>query len=309
MGSNSVGSLLLDSHQPSLSSLREDISLSGPYGGGVFSARAPILLLLAAAACASAPVSTSRPAATEARAPDGTPILLANAPVDPTARIGQATLERARTLLVEARNELEPGQWKLLESRLTEAERAFERFNRFARANGRVAEVARSAEVPEAGRTGEVSAIGKAARAGPLLALLILLWPSETAGPADDHGPGPVNPEEEFKGKLRQLSLAAQQVQSELVSARQDSAVEAARQDGPSKPNTVEIHDKNAPKDAPCTFEGGGSKEGIEGWVRCTYVCGRYVVNLYDVWGTSTKACEEPLQLQRARRLANTLGK
>src|SRR5947209_5748932 len=62
--------------------------------------------------------------------------------VDPSF-IGQEALEQARAILSEARTELEPRQWELLDGKLTEAERAFERFNRVANASGKVAQVAR----------------------------------------------------------------------------------------------------------------------------------------------------------------------
>ncbi len=47
--------------------------------------------------------------------------------------------------------------------------------------------------------------------------LLILLWPSETAGPEHDHGPEWLPPEQELKAKLRELSIAAEQVRSEIA--------------------------------------------------------------------------------------------
>jgi hypothetical protein len=100
-----------------------------------------------------------------------------------------ADLCQARALLSEARNELEPHQWKLLDSKLAEAERAFERFNRLASAAGKAAEVARGAEgVAEAGRANAPDGVGVARGAGPLLVLLMLLWPASTAGP--EQAPG-----------------------------------------------------------------------------------------------------------------------
>ncbi len=153
-----------------------------------------------------------------------------------------------------------------------------------------------------AGRTGEATGgVGSAARAGPLLALLILLWPSETAGPEHDHGPEWLPPEEELKAKLREVSEAAQQVRSELSAT--------PRQAPPRSPK-VDIHDKKAPRDAPCEHRGSGGpgpfQGGTAGWIRCSYVCGRYEVTLYDVWGSSTKDCDRWSHLKRAREQADS---
>jgi len=281
-------------------------------------ARALALVLLTSVGCATAPEpKLPRPEATRAVAPDGTPIQLATAPMnDPVApaRIGKEALEQARELLSEARNELKPGQWQLLENKLADAERAYERFAKASQATGRAAEVERGVDARQSGRTGEAAEGSQIlTHAGPLLALLILLWPAETAGPQDDHGPLRVSPEEEeFKNKLRELSLAAQQVKSELA-ARRAPPVEAAQRDRPPKPNSVSIQNKNAPRDAECEVFGSGGngpfQSGNSGWLRCEYVCGRYRVTLYDIWGNSTADCKSWAYLKRARKEADNWAK
>jgi hypothetical protein len=106
------------------------------------------------------------------------------------ARIGRADLERARKLLSDARNELEPRQWALLDAKLADAEQAWDRFAQLSRDGGRAAEVARGAEgLAQASRTPEGEGVRALPRAGPLLLFLGLLWPARTAGPAYDELP------------------------------------------------------------------------------------------------------------------------
>jgi hypothetical protein len=214
-------------------------------------------------------------------APSGVPVQLASAPVEATTaegslRIGKNELVRAREVLSRARNELAPHQSRLLDGKLAEAERAFERFNRVARASGRVAEVARGAEGVRVGELGERRGVGLGAgrTAGPWLLLLVLLWPAETAGPEDDREPEWLVAKLEFEDKLREVSRAAQQVQEELTAARQGQPVEATRRDRPPKPNKVVIRDKNwkpAPGESaqpPCRHRGTGGDGPFGGETR-----------------------------------------
>jgi hypothetical protein len=132
--------------------------------------------------------------------------------------IGKQDLVRAREVVSTIRNELAPHQRELLDRKLVEAERAFERFNRVASASGRTAEIARGPEGSRAAGRGVSTARGVALirTASYGLALLILLWPAETAGPEHDRSPEWLGPKMELEDKLRELSLAAQQVQAEL---------------------------------------------------------------------------------------------
>jgi len=263
-------------------------------------------------------MTSSRVADVKPVAPDGTPVQWAMDPVNPVgrARIGKDSLVRARTLLSEARNELAPSQWELLENRLAEAERAYEPFAKVAGASGKAAEVERAAKAPEAGLGAEPSGAGKAlARAGPLLALLILLWPAETADRQHDHGPNWISPEEEaFKSALRELSRAARQVEAELVAVHGGPGVKASQRDRPPRPNEVGANPNwksGQPEDSPCEFRGGGGN-GLSlppGWLRCTYVCGKYLVKLYDVWGESSDACKRPPHLIRAKKEAENFAR
>jgi hypothetical protein len=123
-------------------------------------ARTIAALLLTLSGCAITPSrtpATPAPATTQPQPrPASVPIELTSAasppPGDPSI-IGRATIEEARALLSRARNQLEVRQWKLLDTKLTEAERAFERFEAAARTSGRAAHVARGMKgVAEAGR-------------------------------------------------------------------------------------------------------------------------------------------------------------
>jgi len=278
----------------------------------------PWLLLLFACAAALTPKSMALPSS--AAGPSGQPprSQLTSAPTEPTvdpSRIGRADLEQAARLLSEARNELKPGQWKLLHDNLTQAQQAFERFNRVASASGKTAEVARGAEAGRAIRPSE--GIEGASRAGPLLALLILLYPSSTAAPKDDHAPEWLGPQQEFEARLRELSQASQQVRSELEAERSARGFEAAkRKRGAPAPPRVLISDEGwkpapgQPPDPPCFHkgtEGNGPYRPMNAppdWMTCIYQCGKYEVWLFDVMGKSEFECQKPVLLERAAKEA-----
>ena len=276
-----------------------------------------LVLLGFVTACATGPASKVE-AAAEGRAatPDGTRIQLASAPAGPAPElgpIGRAHLEQARTLLTEARNELSPRHSDLLDRKLTEAERAFERFNRVTSASGKAAEVARGAE--GAARAGRASrpggGVGTPSGTGPLLLLLLAVWPAGTiAGPEHDRPPEWLAPQMEFEARLRELSEAAEQVRAELEAA-QTVPLEAAKRNRPPKPNVVTIRpnwnaESGEPELAPCEYKGGGGDgpSQLPGWIRCYYFCGKYQVTLNDVWGSSSEDCEKPVHLIRARKEA-----
>jgi len=295
--------------------------LSAPlrtYGGGLPPACFLVLSALVCSGCATAPSlkPTNPPLPTTRATPSSAsiPIELASA-ASPTANnlpvINKATLDEARTLLAQARNELEPPQWELLHNKLSEAEEAFARFNRVATANGKAAQVPRGSEaVAESSRTGEATnGLGSAARVGPLLALLILLWPAETAGPEYDHGPDGLLQEEKFKAKLREVSKAAQQVKSELAASR--------RKQGSPRPRppevTVPFPDwKPGPGerwDGPCFLKGitgpGANlpPNAPPGEIMCTIQCGKYQIKFFAL-GNSGDVCTDPDLLARAQDLA-----
>ncbi len=267
------------------------------------SARALALLLLTSAcATVQGPDPVSAPGRAPA-APSGALIQRVDAPAGNTAGapsgIGATDIARARNVLTQARNQLEPRHWKLLDGKLGEAERAFERFQKIASASGRTAQVARGAP-----------GWGNAPRtAGPWLALLVLLWPAETAGPEHDDAPEWLIPKLELEDKLREVSRAAQQVQAELDAAH-GVPVEAARRNRPPRPNVVRIHDESWKREPeqlgnpPCIFRGGSGPAMSPGWIRCDYVCGRYQVILYDVFGSSTADCEKSAHIERAQKEA-----
>jgi hypothetical protein len=229
--------------------------------------------------------------------------------------IGKMDLERARSLLSQARNTLELRQWTLLDGKLAEAERAFERFNKVASASGKVAQVARGAEgVAAAGRASAVEGTGPIRGGGPLLVLLILFWPAPLAGPEHDHAPEWLDARMELEEKLREVSRAAQEVEAELVAARRAPEMEAAKRRPPRKEpdpadNPKPRKDGDRPGDEPPCFQKGSggsgpSKPGGPKLVTCRYDCGGMDVTLTDVPGTSGEDCQHPAVLRRAAREA-----
>jgi len=261
-------------------------------------------------ACASAPQPAS-----QVRGPDPMPpawVQLESAstgePALEPSRISQVDLERARTLLNEARNELEPGQWKLLENRLAEAERAWAHFNAVAQEGGSVAEVARGTEgFAEAGRVSKTEGLRANPRLGPLLFLLLLLWPSETADATHDHSPPWYVAEREFKERLRELAQAAQEVSSEIEAARKRAARSAPEKGRTSQPAPQAGGGQPPGDDPPCihieTRKGGPFEGGAGGPIFCRYACGETQVEI-ETWGNSVDACNRPINFERAARKA-----
>jgi len=177
-----------------------------------------LLVLLTACASAPAPRSMPRPHAFASTPTSGPRIRLVSAPMEPIpdrSWIGKADLDKARALLSRARQELEPRQWEQLDRKLTAAERAFERFSRAARTSGQAAEVARGGEgLAQTGRAGTLAEA--LPRVGSLLAVLVLLYPSSTAGPELDRRPPWVDAQREFEARLRDVSESSRQLMVEL---------------------------------------------------------------------------------------------
>jgi uncharacterized protein DUF6310 len=213
-----------------------------------------VALVLLLAACASVPAAPPmpRPHVLVPAPPPGPSILLVSAPMEPVpqgARIGRGELEQARALLSRARDDLQPRQWEMLDRKLTAAERAFERFSSAAKASGQTAEVVRGAEAPaQAGRAR--TAAGALPRVGPLLAGLVLLWPSSTAGPEADSRPPWVDAQQEFEARLREVAEASGQLMVELE-AQPRAVKESARESAPRKQLPSALVDEDDPRCKP----------------------------------------------------------
>lgn len=269
------------------------------------------LCLLTACANTPAPKPLLMSATHEPAPPQATRVEWVSAtvvtPEDPP-RIGKTELDKARALLQQARDELEPRQWALLDGKLTEAEQAWERFSTAARASGRTAEIASGAEgVAEAGRVGEVKSIRALPRVGPLLALLLLLWPSSTAGPAYDELPPWLSAQLELESKLMELAKTSRQVSLEIEAARRESGGKRPSE-GASLPRIEKKAWDPAPGKVPenwiypsgkrpCDFKGTAepSKVGRPDKMRCTYDCGGRTEVRY-FWGTSSEVCLDPFR-------------
>jgi hypothetical protein len=226
--------------------------------------------------------------------------------------IGKLHLDRARTLLSQARSELQPQQWELLDRKLATAERAWERFNALSRssreATGEQSRVEGGATIGLVSSGAEVGTAVGGASLGALLAVLVALWPAPIA---NSTLPPVVHAQGEFEAALRDVAEAAKRVKSELE-------VAAARQPKPPRPNQVTIVDptwkpdpapdrspgSSGDRPPPCELRGaGGTGQSTQpGWLRCTYRCGKYEVTLFDVWGTSSDDCKKWVHLERARK-------
>lgn len=92
---------------------------------------------------------------------------------------------------------------------------------------------------------------------------------------------------------------------------------EASRKriDRPPRPNHVEVADEDwqpapgHPRYKPCSFLSyGGGPHGSEKlppvWIRCSYRCGKYLVELFDVRGISGDECKKWANLRRAEEQA-----
>ena len=212
-----------------------------------------LLVLLTACASAPAPRSMPRPHAFASTPTSSPRIRLVSAPVEPAPErswIGKADLDKARALLSRARKDIEPRQWEQLDRELTAAERAFERFSRAARTSGQAAEVARGAEGrAQAGRASEAPLA--LSRVGPVLvAALVLLWPSSTAGPESDSRPPWVDAQREFEARLRDVSESSRQLMVELEA--QPRATKApAREPSPQKQLASALVEEDDPRCKP----------------------------------------------------------
>ncbi|HLM46145.1 MAG TPA: DUF6310 domain-containing protein [Myxococcaceae bacterium] len=217
-------------------------------------------MLLTACASAPAPQPMPRPHAFASTPPSGPRIRLVSAPMEPTPErswIGKADLDKARALLSRARGELEPRQWEHLDRKLTAAERAFERFSRAARTSGQAAEVARGAEgLARAGRAGTLAEA--LPRVGPLLAVLVLLYPSSTAGSEIDNRPPWVDAQQELEARLRDVAESSRQIMVEL-DAQPRATKAPAREPAPQKQLASALVEEDDPrcKPVPVPHRGG----------------------------------------------------
>ncbi|WP_309893878.1 DUF6310 domain-containing protein [Archangium sp.] len=217
-------------------------------------------MLLTACASAPAPQPMPRPHAFASTPTSGPRIRLASAPMEPTPErswIGKADLDKARALLTRARGELEPRQWEQLDRKLTAAERAFERFSRAARTSGQAAEVARGAE--GLARAGRAAPLAEALpRVGPLLAVLVLLYPSSTAGSEIDSRPPWVDAQRELEARLRDVAESSRQIMVELE-AQPHATKAPAREPAPQKQLASALVEEDDPrcKPVPVPHRGG----------------------------------------------------
>ncbi len=216
--------------------------------------RAGSALLLLLTACASAPAPRSMPRShSYASAPTSGPrIRLVSAPMESMpgqSRIGKADLDKARALLSQARENLEPRQWQQLDRKLAEAERAFERFSRAVSKSGNAAEVARGVEgLAQARRASEAPLA--LSRVGPVLVALVMLWPSSTVGPEVDRRPPWLDEQLEFEDRLRDVSESSRQLMAELE-AQPRPAKAAARELSPQKQPASALSEEDDPKCKP----------------------------------------------------------
>jgi len=140
--------------------------------------------------------------------------------VPPT--IGAAEIEAAKALLAQAKGALQPEQYQRLEKGLVEAEGAFQRFAKLARAGGQTAQVARGAQALTAAQRASKIAegLGKlSAKIGPLLVAMAMLEPSSTATQEQDY-PSWMRARDELEVKLRQVAADSQRVGKEMEAAR-----------------------------------------------------------------------------------------
>ena len=221
-----------------------------------------LLVLLTACASTPAPRSMPRPHAVASTPTSGPRIRLVSAPMEPApdrSWIGKADLDKARALLSRAHQDLEPRQWEQLDRRLTAAERAFERFSRAARTSGQAAEVARGAEgLAQTGRAGTLAEA--LPRAGPLLAVLVLFYPSSTAGPEIDRRPPWVDAQREFEARLRDVSESSRQLMVELEA--QPRATKApAREPSPQKQSASALVEEDDPRCKPVPVKHMGGND------------------------------------------------
>ncbi|PTL79940.1 hypothetical protein DAT35_31445 [Vitiosangium sp. GDMCC 1.1324] len=212
-----------------------------------------LLVLLSACASAPAPQPMPRPHAFASTPTSGPRIRLVSAPMEPAPErswIGKADLDKARALLSRARKDIEPRQWEQLDRKLTAAERAFERFSRAARTSGQAAEVERGVEgLAQAGRAGSLAEA--LPRVGALLAVLVLLYPSSTAGPEIDRRPEWVVAQWEYEARLREVSEASRRLMVELE-AQPRAAKTPAREPSPrNQPATALTQEEDDPRCKP----------------------------------------------------------
>jgi hypothetical protein len=147
--------------------------------------------------------------------------------------IGQAEIERAKTLLVEAKGELQPQQYQMLEQDLAEAETAFQRYSSLAKASGESAEVVRGAEALVAAQRASqwTEGLTTVSRAGPLLVALAIVWPASTATQSQERPPKFVA-RIDLEASLQKLATHAQQVAEQMKVAALKKPVEPMKEAG-----------------------------------------------------------------------------
>ncbi|WP_395816380.1 DUF6310 domain-containing protein [Archangium minus] len=143
---------------------------------------------------------------------------------------------------------MEPRQWEALDRKLTAAERAFERFSTATKAGGQAAKVVRGAEgIAQAGRARTLAEV--LPRVGPLLAALVLLYPSSTAPAEIDRRPEWMDAQREYEARLRDVADASRQLMVELET--QPRAKAPARESSPQKQPASALMEEDDPRCKP----------------------------------------------------------
>lgn len=237
-------------------------------------------------------------------------LVLAQAP----QRINAAEIEAAQALLSQARTQLEPGQYALLERELVEAESAFQRYAALARASGEVAEVARGAEALVGARSAAQIAeeLGPISRVGPVLVALAVLWPSSSIATQSEELPPKLVAEIDLQAALQRVVRDSRRVGEEIEAARRpQGARDSSKAAGPL-PGKAGAG--RPPGDPPCYHVGTNGSGAYRpagappDWITCVYACGEKQVEV-TILGKSGSDCERPEPLEQARRKAERMRK
>jgi len=196
------------------------------------------------------------------------------APARADERNTEAQLVQSRQALARERAAFPPAYWAVLNAKLTSAEQAWAAFKILAQTQGvpaviSVAGAVATADVGTLGTDGAAAAAGTGEVAVssvvmPVLAALVLLWPSSTAAPADDHQRDALRKaRENVKEKLKDVSVTAERIKSEIEASKK-----------PKKPSTRTPPKPIAlPRETECELEqtAGEGTEADPVW--CEYIC------------------------------------
>lgn len=231
-----------------------------------------------------------------------------SAPLAPQP-ISASEIEAAQALLAQARAQLEPEQYALLERELVEAESAFQRYAALARASGEVAEVARGAEALVGARSAAQLAeeLGPISRVGPVLVALAVLWPSSSIATQSEELPPKLVAEIDLQAALQRVVRDSRRVGEEIEAARRSQgAPDSSKAAGPSPGKAGAGRPPGGP---PCLHIGTRGRGASippgapPAMMTCTYLCGDKQVEV-PVLGNSSLDCLKPEHLREAARKA-----